>query len=110
MASSCVPLEFEVGGPGNWSLWPGEFLEFPTLGTSIISRHTVKRTQPMVGILGGIEVGVMICNLTWATGDYWSVARLGVPGDIYSWWAGEVSVFFFLFLVFLFLFFNYAQY
>ena len=39
----------------------------------------------------GIKVGVMVCNLNWATGDFWSVARLGVPGDIYSWWAGEVS-------------------
>ena len=53
----------------------------------------------MVGILGGIEVGVIICNLTWATGDYWSVARLGVPGDDYSWWPGKVSsLFFFVFL------------
>ena len=51
------------------------------------------------------KVGVMVCNLSWATGDFWSVAHLGGPGDIYSWWAGEVCVFFFLlFLVFFFFF------
>ena len=27
------------------------------------------------------KVGVMISDLNWATGDFWSVARLGVPGD-----------------------------
>ena len=51
VASSCVPMEFEVGGPGNWSLWPGEFQEFPISGTSIIRRRTIPTNEKRLSTL-----------------------------------------------------------
>ena len=87
-----------------WWPWPLRFMhagiiwDFLHQGQCVVSSLPLNGPRPWLASLVGIRAEILACDLAWATGDFWSVATFGAPGDICSWHAGEVWVLFFFLL------------